>query len=86
VAVGVTVIDVPVPWDVPEEHEPEYHFQLALVPNEPPLKVNLDVFPGQTAVTEAVADAATEDDVSNVTTTSSVDGAQGEFDIVHRNV
>ena len=48
VAVGETVIDAPVPSDVPEEHEPEYHFQLPSVPKLPPLIDNTEELPGHT--------------------------------------
>ena len=48
VAVGVTVIDAPVPSDVPVVHEPEYHFQLPPVPKLPPLIDSTEEFPGHT--------------------------------------
>ena len=48
VAVGVTVIEAPVPSNVPLVHEPEYHFQLPPVPKLPPLIESTEEFPGQT--------------------------------------
>ena len=48
VAVGLTVIDAPVPSDVPFVHEPEYHFQLPPVPKLPPFIDNTEELPGHT--------------------------------------
>ena len=48
VEVGVTVIVVPMPSDVPEVHEPEYQFQFPPVPKLPPLIESSEEFPGHT--------------------------------------
>ena len=62
VAVGVTVIVVPVPSDVPDVHEPEYQFQLPPVPKLPPLILITEVLPGHTD------DGLDEADVADVDT------------------
>ena len=48
---GVTVIEVPAPSGIPPQEE-EYHSQLARVPVLPPLILNTNEFPGQTAITD----------------------------------
>ena len=54
----MTVIVVPVPSNVPEVHEPEYHFQLPPVPKLPPEKVKTEVPPRHIAVGEDSAEIA----------------------------
>ena len=61
VAVGETVIDRPVPSNVPEEQEPEYQRQLAPVPRLPPITDKEVVPPGQTLLGEAFAPVATRE-------------------------
>ena len=63
---GVTVIDVPFPAVVPP-HETVYHRHVAPVPDVPPVKVNVDEAPGQTAAGDAFADDAALEIVFNVT-------------------
>lgn len=65
--VGVTVILEPVPSGVPPQ-EPEYHFQEAPVPKEPPFTVNVVGCP-QVVVKLAVAEAGSVDGVFTVTVT-----------------
>ena len=66
VAEGVTVIVAPFPADVPP-HETIYHCHVDPVPKVPPVNVNVDGTPEQTAVGEAFADDAALDVVFNVT-------------------
>ena len=40
------MIIAPVPSDVPEVHEPEYHFQLPPVPKLPPIIDSTEELPG----------------------------------------
>ena len=54
------MIDVPLPADVPP-HETVYHFQIAPVPNEPPVSVSVTEDPGHT-----VADGFAVNDVGAV--------------------
>ena len=57
------MIETPAPTDVPEVHEPEYHFQVEPVPSEPPVNVNTDVLFGH--ITSGV-DSADVADVETV--------------------
>jgi len=59
VVVGLTVIPVPVPADVPP-HEPEYHLQLPPVPKLPPVKPNAVLCPKQIVDVPVIAVAGTE--------------------------
>ena len=56
---GVTVSVVPVAIEVPP-HEPLYHFQLPPVPNEPPLNVNVLLWPLHIVVVPLMLVAGTE--------------------------
>ena len=56
---GVTVSVVPVAIEVPP-HEPLYHFQLPPVPNEPPLNVNVLLWPRQIVVVPLMLVAGTD--------------------------
>ena len=67
VAVGETVIIAPVPSDVPEVHEPEYHFQLPPIPKLPPLIESTEAFPGHTDDGVDVALVAAVDTVKSPT-------------------
>ena len=63
--VGDTVIEVPVPANVPPQ-EPVYHFQTPPVPNEPPLTVNV-VLPPLHIVVDPVIPVGAVDNVLTVT-------------------
>ena len=67
VTAGVTVMDVPFPADVPPIHEPVYHCQVAEVPNNPTLNVNIVEFPGHTADGEDSADIEASETILRVT-------------------
>ena len=54
VAVGVTVIDEPVPTNVPPQL-PVYHFQAAPLPKLPPATVKVTAVGPHTVVADAVA-------------------------------
>jgi hypothetical protein len=47
----------PVPMDVPSPHPPSYHFQSALVPNEPLLTVSVTLPPRQSCPFVALLEA-----------------------------
>ena len=64
---GVTVIVVPVPSNIPEVHEPEYHFQLDAVPKLPPVRVNTEVLPKHIADGKDAAEVAATDRVFSST-------------------
>ena len=64
--VGVTVMEVPFPDEVPPQ-EAVYHCHVAPVPKVPPVNVIVEGTPEQTPVGEAFADDAAIDVVFNVT-------------------
>ena len=55
------------PADVPPIHEPVYHCQVAEVPKDPPLNVNIDEFPGHTAIGADSADVEASETVFKIT-------------------
>ena len=61
VEVGLTVIEVPVPTSVPAQL-PEYHFQDAPEPSEPPVTVSVVEFPAQIVVVPEIEVAAADSD------------------------
>ena len=68
VAVGLTVMLVPSPIEVPEQ-EPAYHFHEAPVPNEPPDTVNVVEPPGQKLLAEGLILAGAVERVFTFTVT-----------------
>jgi len=60
VEAGETEMETPVPTNVPPQL-PEYHCQLAPVPNEPPTAVSVTVCPGQVGLALVVALLAATD-------------------------
>jgi hypothetical protein len=70
---GLTEILLPVPIDVPLQ-EPLYHFQLAPLPNAPPLTLKVVEEPLQTIVVPVIEDAGLEVSRTVITTL-----LQGEF-------
>ena len=78
------MIEAPVPAAVPPQ-EPLNHCAVAPVPDEPPTKVRVVLLPVQIKLVPLMLVGAVEE-VWKVTTTSSVDAAQGAFEIVQRRV
>ena len=60
-------MDVPFPADVPPIHEPVYHCQVAEVPKDPPLNVNIVEFPGHIADGVDSADVEASETIFRVT-------------------
>ena len=69
VTAGVTVIDEPVPIEVPPAQPPAYHFHEAFVPNEPPLTLRTVLCPIQRIVETAEADVGLVEGFLTVTVT-----------------
>jgi hypothetical protein len=56
---GETVIELPIPTNVPPQ-EPVYHLQLALAPKEPPLTESTVDSPGHIAPVPEIDEAAVD--------------------------
>ena len=69
VVVGLTLIVAPVPIEAPLAHPPEYHFQNAFVPNEPPVTLISVFCPGQIVGDNAEAPVGPEEGVFTATVT-----------------
>jgi hypothetical protein len=67
VVVGLTLNGEPLPTNVPPQ-EPVYHFQVAFVPNEPPLTLKFVEPPGQKLLLLAEADAGAVDGTQHAVT------------------
>ena len=65
--VGFTLNGEPLPTKVPP-HEPVYHFQVALVPSDPPLTLKLVDPPGQKLLLVAEADAGAVEGIQHAVT------------------
>ena len=66
---GVTVIDRPVPIEVPVPQPPAYHFHEAFVPNEPPVTLRFVFCPTQRIAETAEAPVGFVDGFLTVTVT-----------------
>lgn len=68
VVAGLTARELPLPTAVPPQ-EPLYHWKLAPVPSEPPVKDRVVPLPEQMVVGLALADAGAVESVFTVTVT-----------------